>query len=828
MVERAVIRSNRFWMVVLAVIGAVIYLPYLGSYPLWDPWEPHYTQVAWEMREHGTWFDPVYRGEFTWWSKPIFLLWLIRLGLIPWDSASHFVDHELWARLPFALLAIAGGLVQFDWVRRLYGRTAGFVAGLILITAPQYVVIGRQVMIDVVFVVSYAASLGYLAVGLFTPRNATSWLKREGPFIAFWSLEAVALLAKGFVAQTLVVLVVGGYAIATFRWQDYAEEWRRAWTPQYAVRRSGLGMLVLGAAVGACLLLPPNLRNEQRLLYRALILMPALLTLVLVVFREFPLARHIGNVLVRMRAAWGFPLFLAIGAPWYAFMTVKHGWPYWQEFIFYHHLGRAAGTIDKPGNTFDYFVRQLAYATFPWSAFALPAFWQLVTRSSPLRSIAERRNFFLLVGILLPFLFFGLSGTKFAHYIFPVVPFLGAALAVGIVWLGRDMGEPVLLAEDGPPIGPAVPEQSAETDSWWQRLGARGDMVVIVALALVTFGLVSYDLVADFRHIVRLFIYYWNRGTPQDYQPFIELQLFFFPLGITIGALLLARYVTRIHVAVYGFFAVALAAYYAWIMMPALGATYTYKPIYTAYEAIAQPGEPVGQYNDWQQPERSVIFLFQNRAQHLNTDKRAADFLKRPGRKFVIVDSAKLAALRRVAAKDGKKLYVVAKDHPYAMLVSDVPRPEDVAQLQASILAEAPSDITAINADFSGKVRLVGVKVSELHPKRGDTVTFDVYYRSEQTVDADWQIFVHGDGQHGNSHRIVADHYPLSGMHPTSEWKPGEVVHDSFTLHIPEHYPYTSVTVWTGWYDGPQRMDVSGGTSDGDNRIRLGQLTLAK
>ncbi|MBC7794471.1 MAG: glycosyltransferase family 39 protein, partial [Clostridia bacterium] len=480
-------------MLTLVAIGAIIYLPYLGGYPLWDPWEPHYLQVAWEMRDHHTWLNPFYRNEDNWWSKPILLLWLLRVGIIFWDSVQHFGDHELWARLPFALVAIAGGVLQFDWVRRLYGRTAGFIAALALITAPQYVVIGRQVMIDVTFVLAYAASLGYLAVGLFTPRpelaaadapltsRVLAWLAREGPFAAFWSLEAIALLGKGFVAQTLVVLVIAGYAIATFRWQDYAMEWRRAWGKKYAFKRSGLGVIVIGCAIAASVVLPSQLGKDQRHLYQTIIFGAALLVLLLVVFREFPLAQHVANILARIRIGWGLPLFLAIGAPWYVYMTVNHGWPYWNEFIFYHHLGRAAGTIDKPGNTFDYFIRQLAYATFPWSAFALPAFWQIVTRASPFRSVAERRNFFLLIGILLPFMFFGLSGTKFAHYIFPVVPFMCAAIAVGLVWLGKDSGELILLGETGPPIGPTVPALTAGADyesPWWQRVGARGDMIV--------------------------------------------------------------------------------------------------------------------------------------------------------------------------------------------------------------------------------------------------------------------------------------------------------------------------------------------------------------
>ena len=48
-------------LVLLAVFGLIIYLPYLGAYPFWDPWEPHYTQVAWEMQDRDTWWRPWYR-----------------------------------------------------------------------------------------------------------------------------------------------------------------------------------------------------------------------------------------------------------------------------------------------------------------------------------------------------------------------------------------------------------------------------------------------------------------------------------------------------------------------------------------------------------------------------------------------------------------------------------------------------------------------------------------------------------------------------------------------------------------------------------------------
>src|SRR2546428_1549307 len=205
-------RSARFWAFALLLIGAFISLPRLGAFPLWDPWEPHYAQVAWEMAERDTWLNPWYRGLDNWWSKPILMLWMLRasLGLL-WHAAGDFANNEWAARLPFALVAIAGGLLQFDWTRRLFGRNTGVVAALILITAPQYLLVGRQVMADTPFVVTYAASMGYLAVGLFTSRApadpgrgsaSLAWLRRlwarDWPFILFWILQPIAVLAKGF------------------------------------------------------------------------------------------------------------------------------------------------------------------------------------------------------------------------------------------------------------------------------------------------------------------------------------------------------------------------------------------------------------------------------------------------------------------------------------------------------------------------------------------------------------------------------------------------------------------------------------------------------
>src|SRR5689334_2847451 len=118
--------SDRTLGLLLLGVAAAIFLPRLGAYPLWDPWEPHYSQVAWEMAERHTWLDPWYRNQNNWWSKPILMLWCLRASFaVLWDPVQHFADNELAARLPFALIAMLGAVLQYDWVRRLYGRRVG-------------------------------------------------------------------------------------------------------------------------------------------------------------------------------------------------------------------------------------------------------------------------------------------------------------------------------------------------------------------------------------------------------------------------------------------------------------------------------------------------------------------------------------------------------------------------------------------------------------------------------------------------------------------------------------------------------------------------------
>ena len=127
-----------------------------------------------------------------------------------------------------------------------------------------------------------------------------------------------------------------------------------------------------------------------------------------------------------LRPFEGLAIFLLISLPWYIYMGIKHGMPFYAEFFGEHHFGRLEGTIDKPDGPFEFYVWQLSIGAFPWICFFVPALFFTV------KKVKENKDLsFIILTFFFLFLFFTLAATKFPHYIFPVVPFMSIILAEG-------------------------------------------------------------------------------------------------------------------------------------------------------------------------------------------------------------------------------------------------------------------------------------------------------------------------------------------------------------------------------------------------------------
>ena len=121
-------------------------------------------------------------------DKPPLTLW------VQVASVKAFGFHPLSILVPQALMGVASVALLYDLVRRRFGRTAGFVAGLVLAVTPITVAISRHNNPDALLTLCSVAALWFVVRGLEDGR--TRWLVLSGVCVGlgFETKMAVALM----------------------------------------------------------------------------------------------------------------------------------------------------------------------------------------------------------------------------------------------------------------------------------------------------------------------------------------------------------------------------------------------------------------------------------------------------------------------------------------------------------------------------------------------------------------------------------------------------------------------------------------------------------
>jgi 4-amino-4-deoxy-L-arabinose transferase-like glycosyltransferase len=219
-------------LLILAFLGALLYLPALGLRDLWNPDEARYAEVAREMRELGHWAVPHLNGQ-TYSQKPPLFFWSIAAA----GELTRGID-ETSARLPSALSAIGALLLVYLLAERFFGRRAAWLAAAAFGTCFKVIWQARFGQIDM-----FLTALVTLGVWLWV-RGYTE--KRPGFYWGFFLAAGLATMAKGPVGLLPPLL-----AILAFLWiTGDREEIRRL--------RIGRGLL-LWAAVMLVWLVPAGL-----------------------------------------------------------------------------------------------------------------------------------------------------------------------------------------------------------------------------------------------------------------------------------------------------------------------------------------------------------------------------------------------------------------------------------------------------------------------------------------------------------------------------------------------------------------------------------------
>jgi 4-amino-4-deoxy-L-arabinose transferase-like glycosyltransferase len=189
---------------ILLIVGVALYLVNLGGYPLYTKGEPREAVTVFDIVHGGGVILPQRAGvEIP--SKPLLMHWLAALVSLVAGGVNEFS-----VRLPSAGLAIAGVIVCYFYVRRLFDDVTALIAALILATTFQYLQAGTGARVDMTLTF-------FMEVAFFEFIFMAEGLTRRRMLL--YVAIALAVLTKGPIGLILPGLVALIWIALEKRWR---------------------------------------------------------------------------------------------------------------------------------------------------------------------------------------------------------------------------------------------------------------------------------------------------------------------------------------------------------------------------------------------------------------------------------------------------------------------------------------------------------------------------------------------------------------------------------------------------------------------------------
>ena len=370
----------------LFFLFAIIAIYFFGlSIPLLGPDEARYAQVAREMYERGDFITPTL-GGFNWFEKPALLYWLQIF------SYKLFGVSEFAARFGSAIFGL--GTILSLWILGKFASNSesktenqkpktDFANWLALISASSIglLAFSRGASFDIILTFPITASLVcYFLFELFLQNHYFS----ENPnFVLTKSAKIVSANNKLLKAY---LFLVGFYFFI------------------------GVALLAKG-------------------------LVGIIFPFAIVFFYHILKLELLPSKIFLISLFWGTIISILVASVWYLPMYLTHGQTFIDEFFIQHHLNRFTSNKYQHPQPFYFFFWVLPLMTIPWLPFFLASIWSFFKVQSPKSKVQSeiKLSTFAFAWLLVPLVFFSLSGSKLPGYILPALP-AALILTAEYVW----------------------------------------------------------------------------------------------------------------------------------------------------------------------------------------------------------------------------------------------------------------------------------------------------------------------------------------------------------------------------------------------------------
>jgi 4-amino-4-deoxy-L-arabinose transferase-like glycosyltransferase len=391
-------------MLLVVFVAAILYLPFLGAYGLWDPWETHYGEVSREILSRDDWISLWWAQEDWFWSKPILIFWIEALSMGAFGTAFQpdaNPAHPEWAiRFPHFFLTVGALVAVYALVSKVWSKRAGVLAAVVLATMPHFFFLAHQAITDMPFVATMTIAMCMLGLALVEEPDREVKRYAIGPF----EITARHVLIG---AISLVVIPQIIYLLSRNVTLDSEHGVGFAWhsdvflhgsngnhgipgnspvhneTPVYdellaQPMAQGLVWLFCYAGILAVLLREKRAQSLYAFAFYffcALSFMakgipgfalPGLVALLFLIG-----ARRWDLLLSgRLRVGVGMLIVATTGLPWYVAMYMRHGPAFTERLLIHDHINRLTSGVHGDTGSIEYFIEQLGYGLFPWIALA--------------------------------------------------------------------------------------------------------------------------------------------------------------------------------------------------------------------------------------------------------------------------------------------------------------------------------------------------------------------------------------------------------------------------------------------------------------------------